>query len=66
MLHKVLKWIEKKIFIEPVEKRKKLYFERTDKELSDEAVKNYKFQLFTIYSFAIVVVAIYLIVLVRN
>lgn len=66
MLLKVMKWIESKLFIEPIEKRKTLYFERTEKELSEEAVKNYKFQLFTIYSFAVGVVAIYLIVLVKN
>lgn len=66
MLLKVMKWLESKLFIEPIEKRKILYFERTEKELSEEAVKNYKFQLFTVYSFAIGVVAIYLIVLVKN
>ncbi len=61
-----MKWLESKLFIEPIEKRKTLYFERTEKELSEEAVKNYKFQLFTIYSFAVGLVAIYLIVLVKN
>ncbi|WP_186673528.1 hypothetical protein [Sporosarcina sp. BP05] len=66
MLLKVMKWLESKLFIEPIEKRKTLYFERTEKELSEEAVKNYKFQLFTIYSFAVGLVAIYLIVLVKN
>lgn len=66
MLHKLMEWCENKLFIEPIAKRKNLYFERTEKELNDEAVKNYKFQLFMIYSFAVVIVAIYLIVLVIN
>lgn len=66
MLLKVMKWLESKLFIEPIEKRKTLYFERTDKELSNESVKNYKFQLFMIYSFAVALVAIYIIVLIKN